>query len=132
MQSALTLMDWHLEQALMGFGEQSETALQMSYADELYAYMLRKFKELGQGAFMRGHLLCNGPASTRNAANLNLATDQLLQDGKVVANPPGSRKQLVLNMTPGFSAQAMPVQPVPGRKLTDFLNGSKFGRPLTP
>lgn len=132
MQSALTLMDWHLEQGLMGFGEQSETALQMSYADELYAYMLRKFKELGQGAFLRGQLLCNGPKCVRSAANLNLATDQLLQQGKVVANPPGSRKQLILNITPDFSAQAIPVQPVPGRRLTDFLNGSKFGRALTP
>lgn len=116
----------------MGFGEQSETALQMSYADELYAYMLRKFKELGQGAFLRGQLLCNGPKCLRSAANLNLATDQLLQQGKVVANPPGSRKQLILNITPDFSAQAIPVQPVPGRRLTDFLNGSKFGRALTP
>jgi len=114
----------------LGFGEQSEAALQMSHADELYAFMLRKFKERGQGAFMRGYLLCNGPTCTRNAANLNLATDQLLQDGKVVANPPGSRKQLILNMTPDFSAQSIPVQPVPGRKMSDFLNGSKFGRPL--
>lgn len=131
MQSALTLMEWHLDQALMGFGEQPEAALQMSYADELYAYMLRKFKELGQGAFMRGQLLCNGPKCVRSSANLNLATDQLLQEGKVVAHPLGSRKQLILNMTPDFVAQAIPVQPVPGRKLTDFLKGPKFGRPLS-
>lgn len=132
MQSALTLMEWHLEQALKGFGTPSEEAQRISLGDELYAYMLRKWKQCRQGTFSRVQLQRSGPEQSRKLPYLDWAIDQLLLEDKVVDHPPGSRKQLILNMTPGFVAQAIPVQPVPGRKLTDFLNGSKFGRPLTP
>lgn len=130
MQSALTLMDWHLEQALMGFGVAPEAVEQARLGDELYAYMLGKWKKLGQSTFTRIQLQRNGPEDSRKLPYLDWAIDQLLLEEKVVAYPPGKRKQLILNMTPGFIAQAVPVQPVPGRKLTDFLNGPKFGKPL--
>ena len=121
MRSALKLVDWHLEQALIGFGSPSEEALQIRLGNELYAYMLRKSRVNGQGAFMRVDLLRKGPANLRKAADLDLAIDQLLLENKLVPAVPGTRKQLILNMTPNFVSGMPPNAVVPTRKMTDFL-----------
>lgn len=65
MRSALTLVDWHLEQALMGFGAPAEDALQIRLGNELHAYLQRKCSVSGQGTFMRVDLLRKGPANLR-------------------------------------------------------------------
>ena len=121
MQSAWTLVDWHLEQALMGFGAPSEDALQIRLGNELHAYLLRKLRSAGQGTFMRVDLLRKGPANLRKAADLDLAIDQLLLENKLVPAVPGTRKQLILNMTPNFVSAMPPNAVVPTRKMTDFL-----------
>lgn len=121
MRSALKLVDWHLEQALIGFGSPSEEALQIRLGNELYAYMLRKSRVNGQGAFMRVDLLRKGPANLRKAVDLDLAIDQLLLENKLVPAVPGTRKQLILNMTPNFVSGMPPNAVVPTRKMTDFL-----------
>lgn len=121
MQSAWTLVDWHLEQALMGFGAPSEDALQIRLGNELHAYLLRKLRSAGQGTFMRVDLLRKGPANLRKAADLDLAIDQLLLENKLVPAVPGTRKQLILNMTPNFVSGMPPNAVVPTRKMTDFL-----------
>ncbi|WP_341773491.1 DUF3987 domain-containing protein [Comamonas aquatica] len=41
MEAAVTLVDWHLEQALIGFGEPSEDQLQLELGAELYRYILK-------------------------------------------------------------------------------------------
>lgn len=100
MQSAVSLVDWHLNQALMGFGPISEEIQQEKLGDELYEYMIKKFKTTGQDAFLRVDLMRKGPANLRKSVNIDLAIDQLLLEDKVVGYPAGDRKRLVINTTP--------------------------------
>lgn len=125
MRSALELMDWHLEQALNGFGAIAEEALQIRLGNELHAYMLRKSRVNGQGAFLRVDLLRKGPANLRKAADLDLAIDQLLLENKLVPAVPGTRKQLILNMTPNFVPGMASNAVEPNRRMTDFLTRLK-------
>lgn len=119
MESAVTLVEWHLEQALAGFGEPSQEALQIQLGNKLYAYLVRKWKEEGRGAFMCADLLRNGPV--RKADKLDLAVHQLLLEGKASLNPAESRKQLLLNITPDLMNQLIPKQHVPGLSIRKFL-----------
>ena len=125
MRSALALMEWHLEQALMGFGAPAENALQIRLGNELYAYLLRKCRVNGQGAFMRVDLLRKGPANLRKAADLDLAIDQLFLENKLVPAVPGTRKQLILNMTPNFVPGMASNAGVPTRTMADLLTTLK-------
>lgn len=110
MDAAVKLVDWHLTQALMGFGTPSEEAQQARLGEELYGYMMRKFGTMGQGVFLRTDLLRKGPANLRKAANLDLAIDQLLLEDKVVGLPQGDRKTMMINATPKPSIKIMQIQ----------------------
>lgn len=121
MESAAMLVEWHLEQALAGFGAPSQEALQIQLGNELYAYMVGKWKKVGLGAFRRVELLRNGPEKVRKAAKLDLAVDQLLLEGKVSLHPADTRKQLLLNITPELMNQLIPKQHVPGLSIRKFL-----------
>lgn len=125
MQSAWTLVEWHLEQALMGFGAPSEDALQIRLGNELHAYLLRKCRVNGQRAFMRVDLLRKGPANLRKAVDLDLAIDQLLLENKVVSALPGTRKQFILNLTPNFVPSMFPNALGSAKKMADFLTRLK-------
>lgn len=100
MESAVRLVDWHLQQALIGFGVPSEEELQVQYGQELYTYILKKFNSEGQGAFARVDLLRKGPANLRKSDKLDLAIDQLLLEDKVAGYPQGQRKNIIINTTP--------------------------------
>ena len=100
MESAVTLVDWHLHQALTGFGAPSEEDLQIQLGAELFDYIWKKVCKEGQTVFDRLELLRKGPKKLRDANMLDLAIDQILLEDKMVAYPLGKRKQLVLNITP--------------------------------
>jgi len=101
MVSAVILVDWHLDQVLIGFGTPSEEELQTELGNELYAYILRKFKQKSQGKFARVDLLRNGPSSLRKADKLDMAIDQLILEEKVFPIEEGtSIKNIILNATP--------------------------------
>lgn len=125
MQSAVRLVDWHLEQVLMGFGTPSEEAQQVKLGEELYGYMMRKLSTLNQGAFPRIDLLRNGPVTVRTAVNLDLAIDQLLLEDKVVGYPPGERKQLIINTTPNPIFKMLPMPMAPFTEMNGF-SGNKY------
>lgn len=100
MESAIELVKWHLNEARLGFGVKSEEELQVEYGKELYAYILKKFSNYGQGAFLRIDLLRKGPVNLRKADRLDLAIDQLLLENKVVWYPADQRKCIIFNHTP--------------------------------
>ncbi len=100
MKSAVELVNWHLNEAYIGFGESSEEELQAKYGKELYSYILKKLNQDGQGSFLRIDLLRKGPVNLRKSDKLDLAIDQLLLEDKVICVPVGQRKNITLNMTP--------------------------------
>ena len=114
MEAAVTLVDWHLEQALIGFGEPSEDQLQLELGAELYRYILKRVRSEDKTVFDRSELLRCGPKKLRNRVMLDRAIDQILLEDKMGAFPSGTRKQLVLNVTPN-----------PRPKTSTFAN---FGR----
>ena len=114
MEAAVALVDWHLEQALLGFGEPSEDQLQLELGAELYRYILKRVRAEDKTVFDRSELLRCGPKKLRNRVMLDRAIDQILLEDKMAAFPPGTRKQLVLNVTPN-----------PRPKTSTFAN---FGR----
>lgn len=125
MESAVRLVDWHLNQALMGFGTPSEEAQQVKLGKELYGYIMKKWNTVRQSNFSRKDLLRKGPATVRKALNLDLAIDQLLLEDKVVGFPSGERKQLILNMTQKPSISLLSMQTVPIIK-TDGLSNFPY------
>lgn len=120
-ESAAMLVEWHLEQALAGFGEPSQETLQIHLGNELYTYLVGKWKKLGQGAFLRVDLLRKGPASLRKAASLDLAIEQLLLERKVSLHPEGLSKQLLLNLSPDFINRLIPKTVAKGVTMSAFL-----------
>lgn len=100
MEAAVALVDWHLEQALLGFGEPSEDQLQLELGAELYQYILKRVRSEDKTVFDRSELLRCGPKKLRTQVMLDRAIDQILLEDKMVAFPHGTRKQLILNVTP--------------------------------
>lgn len=100
MESAVKLVDWHLDQALIGFGTRSEEEIQAQYGAELYSYILKKISSERKTTFLRIDLLRSGPANLRKADRLDLAIDHLLKEDKITWFPKGQRKELVYNATP--------------------------------
>jgi len=100
MESAVTLVNWHLRQALLGFGVKSEDVSQLELGAELYNYILRKMSSEGQTTFARIDLLRKGPIILRKASKLDIAIDQLLMADKIAEFPEGNRKNLIINTTP--------------------------------
>lgn len=96
MNNALRLVDWHLEQALIGFGLPSQEQVEQQLTNELYAYMMRRLEKFDQGTFMRLDLLRKGPKNLRKAENLDFAIDNLLREGKVVVHSSGRNMQVIL------------------------------------
>lgn len=98
MKSAVELVDWHLNEARIEFREPSEEELQVEYGKELYSYILKKFSQDRQGAFLRIDLLRKGPVNLRKAYKLDLAIDQILLEDKAGWYPADQRKYIVLNI----------------------------------
>jgi len=98
MKAAVELVNWHLEQALMGLGKSEELVRRTGMADladVLYAYMQRKLSTNPGGFFHRVDLLRKGPKCLRKAANLDFAIDQLVGQNKVMLHLEGGKRVAV-------------------------------------
>lgn len=96
MENALKLVEWHMDQALIGFGLPSQDKLEQQLTDELYDYLMRRFQKYAQGAFFRLDLLRKGPKNLRRAGNLDFAIDNLVNQGKVIVRSSGKNMQVII------------------------------------
>ena len=101
MKAAIELLNWHLEQALMGLGESEDVISKprvLDLADVLFAYMQKKNADDSSNLFCRIDLLRKGPKCLRKAQKLDFAINKLLAQNKVNIYVDG-RKRIMLEIS---------------------------------
>lgn len=123
MEAAVELVNWHLQQALIGLGKSEELVRStgmVDFADALYSYMQRKLSTNPGGFFNRVDLLRKGPKCLRKAANLDFAIDQLVGQKKVILHLEGG-KRVAVQMSFNLLAQSTQSNQIEVTKLTSLF-----------
>ena len=94
--TAVGIVNWHMREAQMVFGEQPEAIKNQQSAHILYDYLNRKIGMQG-GSVSRSNLIRCAPQSLRRAQDLDMAIDCIMQEGRVYVQKIERKEYIFLN-----------------------------------
>lgn len=83
LDGAVKIVKWHLGEAIVSFGQSSEEMESSQFSVLLLDYMRRKSVQTGKSSFARSEILRCAPKALRKADQLDIAIQQLLQQGEI-------------------------------------------------
>ena len=95
--AAVQIVEWHLAEAKVAFGEPPLEIQAQQLSETLYDYLLRKAQRTGQTCITRSDLIRCVPTELRNADRLSMATHQLALTGRIAVLHQKNKEYIVLN-----------------------------------